>query len=174
MSAVHIPVSSSGRHVVRREHNSKLIVTLPGGASAGSHVDGEQWFKQHLLFRSMKHPMLLSCRRHDGWQEILHDCKCCSRAHQQTVGEWRYYLKQNQAGCERRNTSCSPSSCLSVRGVLSVIHSSSSLNSHYRLFFEVPVFWSRGNAVTAGRTMFRPVFSGNAGGSTMQVLASSQ
>lgn len=71
---------------------------------------------------------------------------------------------------EGNTTLCSPSSCLSVRGVLIIIHSSSSsLNCHYRLFFEVPFFWSRGNAVTAGRSMFRPVFPGNAGGSTMQV-----
>lgn len=47
-------------------------------------------------------------------------------------------------------------------------------SSHYRLFFEMPIFWSRGNAITAGRAMFRPVFPGNARGSTMQVLASSQ
>lgn len=54
-----------------------------------------------------------------------------------------------------------------------IFHCCFSLRSHYRLFFEVPVFWSGGNAATAGRRMFRPVFSGNAGGSTMQVLASS-
>lgn len=65
--------------------------------------------------------------------------------------------------------------CLWEEFFIIIIHSSSSsLNYHYRFFFEVSVFWSRGNAVTAGRTMFRPVFSGYAGGSTMQVLASSQ
>lgn len=47
------------------------------------------------------------------------------------------------------------------------------LNSHFRVFFEVPVFWSGGNAIAEGRRMllFRPVFFGDAGSSTMQVLA---
>uniref|UniRef100_H2RY51 DNA-directed RNA polymerase subunit n=1 Tax=Takifugu rubripes TaxID=31033 RepID=H2RY51_TAKRU len=35
------PHCRSGRHVVRREHNSKLIVTLPGGESVGSQMDDD-------------------------------------------------------------------------------------------------------------------------------------
>lgn len=68
-----------------------------------------------------------------------------------------------------------PHACLWEEFFIIIIHlSSSSLNCHYRLFFEVSVFWSRGNSVTAGRTTFQPLFHGNAGGSTMQVLAFSQ
>lgn len=46
------------------------------------------------------------------------------------------------------------------------------INCHCRLFFEVPVFWCGGNGVAAGckLLLFRPVFLGNAGGSTIQVL----
>lgn len=41
--------------MVRREHNSKLIVTMPGGAPMGSNTAGKQWFNQHLIFSSIKH-----------------------------------------------------------------------------------------------------------------------
>lgn len=42
----------SGRHTVRREHNSKLIVTMPAGARTGSNTDGKQRFHYLLLFIS--------------------------------------------------------------------------------------------------------------------------
>lgn len=47
------------------------------------------------------------------------------------------------------------------------------INCHCRLFFEVLVLWCGGNGVAAGckLLLFRPVFPGNAGGSTIQVLA---
>lgn len=48
-------VFRSGRHTVRREHNSKLIVTMPAGARTGSKTDGKQHFYHLLLFNSIKY-----------------------------------------------------------------------------------------------------------------------
>lgn len=43
-------VFRSGRHTVRREHNSKLIVTMTAGARPDSNTDSKQHFDHLLLF----------------------------------------------------------------------------------------------------------------------------
>lgn len=52
---VILHVFRSGRHTVRREHNSKLIVTMPAAAQTGTNTDGKQHFNQLLLFNSIKY-----------------------------------------------------------------------------------------------------------------------
>lgn len=47
-------VFRSGRHTVRREHNSKLIVTMPAGKRPDGNTDGKQHFNPLLLFNDIK------------------------------------------------------------------------------------------------------------------------
>uniref|UniRef100_H3CXM9 DNA-directed RNA polymerase subunit n=1 Tax=Tetraodon nigroviridis TaxID=99883 RepID=H3CXM9_TETNG len=51
------PHCRSGRHTVRREHNSKLIVTMPAGARTGSNTDGKQRFHYLLTFCLLEETM---------------------------------------------------------------------------------------------------------------------
>lgn len=46
-------VFRTGRFTVRREHNSKLIVTVPSGVQPSGNTDGKKYFEDIVLLISI-------------------------------------------------------------------------------------------------------------------------